>query len=131
MCPESFDTSHRVKVSTAGADGEETVHQTIGTTRLNLSLGDGLELGTRTYFVNYLPGSTSVLLGYNEMRALNLDLQISKLLAPEGGKLLHTREREDGKFVTTAMPLEQKPRKCALKDSVDGTWREELDTLST
>eukprot|EP01052_Picozoa_sp_SAG31_P051783 SAG31_NODE_12463_length_939_cov_7.576190_1_plen_87_part_00 len=48
---------------------------------------------------NYLPGSTSVLLGFNEMRALNLDLQVSQLHAPQGAKLLHTREREDGKLV--------------------------------
>eukprot|EP01052_Picozoa_sp_SAG31_P000515 SAG31_NODE_15_length_37942_cov_32.078297_20_plen_79_part_00 len=67
-----IDTSHRVKVATAGSDRKETVHQTIGTTRFNLSIGNGIELGTRTYFVNYLPGSTSVLLGFNEIRALNL-----------------------------------------------------------
>eukprot|EP01052_Picozoa_sp_SAG31_P012443 SAG31_NODE_728_length_12522_cov_13.320534_10_plen_143_part_00 len=38
-----IDTSHRVKVATAGSDGKETVHQTIGTTRFNLSIGNCLE----------------------------------------------------------------------------------------
>eukprot|EP01052_Picozoa_sp_SAG31_P017951 SAG31_NODE_1251_length_9110_cov_5.844412_9_plen_116_part_01 len=116
-------------MATAGSDGKETVHQTIGTTRFNLSIGNGIELGTRTYFVNYLPGSTSVLLGFNEMRSLNLDLQVSQLRAPQGAKLLHTRETESGKLVTTAVPLQQKPNKCKLKSSVDATWKEEVEII--
>eukprot|EP01050_Picozoa_sp_SAG11_P003885 SAG11_NODE_232_length_11930_cov_6.884794_8_plen_119_part_00 len=79
-----LNTRHRVRIRTlsAGAKGDDSEHTTYGSVRANLVVA-GQPLGTRTYFVNKLPGSTGVILGFNEKRKLNIDTVCSEAAAPD------------------------------------------------
>ena len=110
----------------------------------------------QTYLVNYLPGSTSVLLGYNEKRRLDIDTEIGKTIAPKQPNVVFRvapdTENSDatnlqqlqrlykvtiGKgadvrigngCIEIRRPVIPKPRTCALKEAC-ADWQKKLQRV--
>ena len=112
-----LNTRHRIKIRTAGADGADGEHLTYGSVRANLTIG-GQPIGTHTYYVNNLPGSTGLILGFNEKRRLNIETVCSELAAPDCPKLKFLYPGVDGgpatEHIVDTIP---KPASCPLKEA--------------